>query len=161
MTGVLTAWASRWGVPDEALADLIATIAPSDTQTGSLGPPQTEAYAQSVVRLEAPRYGVWLGRNNVGVLKDVNGRPVRYGLANESPAMNARMKSADLIGIKPVTITAVHVGTVIGQFVSRECKRPGWSWRGDAHEQAQLNWALLVSRYGGDAAFATGEGTFT
>lgn len=113
-----------------------------------------------MVRLEAPRYGVWLGRNNVGALLDKRGVPVRYGLANESKQMNEVMKSGDLIGIRAVLIQPWHVGTTIGQFVSRECKRPGWTYRGDAHETAQANWAALVTKYGGDAKFATGEGSF-
>lgn len=37
----------------------------------------------------------------------------------------------------------------------------GWVFKGDAHEQAQANWAALVIKYGGDAKFATGEGSFT
>lgn len=114
-----------------------------------------------MIRLEAPRLGIWLGRNNVGALLDKRGVPVRFGLANDSAQMNSVMKSGDLIGIRPVVITANMVGCTIGQFVSRECKRPGWKFTGNAHEQAQANWAALVIKYGGDAKFATGEGSFT
>ena len=158
MTPALATWAIRHPA---AYADLLAVLAVPATEPAAPPPPNaTEAYAQSLVRLEAPRFGVSLWRNNVGALQDKNGRPVRYGLANESPAVNKVLKSGDLIGIHPVVITPAHVGTTIGQFVSRECKRPGWTWHGDEHETAQLNWAMLVTRLGGDAGFTTGEGSF-
>ena len=152
----LCEWARRWGVPEPCLADLakcmgIGVVPPEPPIPA---PPQaTEAWSQSMVRLEAPRFGIWLGRNNVGALLDKRGVPVRFGLANESKQQNEVMKSGDLIGIRPVVVTASMVGCTIGQFVSREC-------RGDAHETAQANWAALVIKYGGDAKFATGEGSF-
>ena len=159
----LCEWARRWGVPEPCLADLAKCmgvgVVPPEPPTPA--PPQaTEAWSQSMVRLEAPRFGIWLGRNNVGALLDKRGVPVRFGLANESKQQNEVMKSGDLIGIRPVVVTASMVGCTIGQFVSRECKRPGWVFRGDAHETAQANWAALVIKYGGDAKFATGEGSF-
>lgn len=163
----LCEWARRWGVPEPCLADLAKCmgvgVVPPEPPTPA--PPQaTEAWSQSMVRLEAPRFGIWLGRNNVGArtITDDDGqkRHIRYGLANESKQQNEVLKSGDLIGIRAVLIQPWHVGTTIGQFVSRECKRPGWTYRGDAHEQAQANWAALVIKYGGDAKFATGEGSF-
>lgn len=159
----LQQWAARWSVPAECLADLLQCMGAGVTppEPPAPAPPiASEAWAQSVIRLEAPRYGIWLGRNNVGALLDKRGVPVRYGLANESAQQNAVLKSGDLIGIRPVVITYQMVGYTIGQFVSRECKRPGWSYRGNAHETAQMNWAMLVNKYGGDAKFATGEGSF-
>ena len=160
----LQQWAARWSIPAPCMADLLGCmgvgVVPPEPPTPA--PPQaTEAWSQSMVRLEAPRFGIWLGRNNVGALLDKRGVPVRYGLANESKQQNEVMKSGDLIGIRPVVITASMVGCTIGQFISRECKRPGWVFRGDAHEQAQANWAALVIKYGGDAKFATGEGSFS
>lgn len=155
-------WARRWAIPAPAMADLLAVFGMADQPPPppSAPPNASEAWAQSKVRLEAPKHGVWLGRNNVGALLDKRGVPVRYGLANESAAQNATLKSGDLIGIKPVTITADMVGAVVGQFVSRECKRPGWKFTGGPHETAQANWAALVTKYGGDAKFTTGEGDF-
>lgn len=126
-------------------------------------PPTSEAYVQSLVRLEAPAKGVRLWRNNVGVLFDVNGRPVRYGLANDSATLNRELKSGDLIGWRPVLVTPDMVGRVIAQFVSRECKpadwRPALSGERFEHEEAQRRWAKLINDAGGDACFATGEGT--
>lgn len=117
----------------------------------------TEAYAQSLVRLEAARTpGVTLWRNNVGVLVDQTGRPVRFGLANESPALNAALKSSDLIGWRSVVVTPDMVGRTVAVFLAREVKAPGWRYRGDAHERAQRAWLDLVTLAGGDAAFTTG-----
>ena len=119
-----------------------------------------EAHAAALVRLEAGRIpGVTLWRNNVGVLMDENGRPVRYGLANESPQMNAALKSHDYIGWRSVLITEQHVGLIMAQFLSREVKPIGWTYRGTAREQAQKAWGDLVTQAGGDAGFAPGPGT--
>ena len=116
-----------------------------------------EATVQSLVRLEAARRGWKLFRNNVGVLMDSRGVPVRYGLANDSKQVNAAVKSGDLIGIRPVTITQGMVGSVLGQFVSIECKRAGWKPSpNDEHEKAQMRWAELVLLAGGHAVFSTG-----
>lgn len=153
-------WAARWGVPAAALQDLYYAIG-LEHVAPPVAPPVTarEAWSQATIRLEAPRKGCTLWRNNVGVLKDINGRPVRYGLANESPDMNDRVKSGDLIGWRSLVIEPRHVGARFAQFVSREAKAPGWKFRGDKRELAQLAWANLVNAAGGDAAFATGEGT--
>ena len=121
--------------------------------------PPSEASSVAVVRLEAARLGILLWRNNVGAGLLQDGSFIRWGLANDSTQMNRQIKSADLIGIRPLLITPAHVGHTIGQFVSRECKRPGWKWSGNERELAQLEWAKLVNGAGGDAAFATGEGT--
>lgn len=160
MTPAVYQWAARHGVGMQALVELQAIFG---MHGGHELPPAvkgtSEAAVQAAVRLEAARKGVRLFRNNVGALIDSRGVPVRYGLANESKQVNEVMKSADLIGWRPLLIEPQHVGQVIGQFVSRECKRPGWHYTGDAHEEAQLNWAQLVTAAGGDAAFCTGEGT--
>lgn len=117
-----------------------------------------EATAQSMVRLAASARGWKLWRNNVGVLTRPDGVPIRYGLANDSKAVNQNVKSADLIGIRPVVITPDMVGDVIGQFVSIECKRPGWKPSAtDQHEAAQMRWAEIVMLAGGHAIFSTGE----
>lgn len=156
----LGAWAAKWGVPQEALAELRgvahgATLAqPGDGPSG-----QSEAWAQSAIRLEAAQKGLYLWRNNVGALKDEGGRLVRYGLANDSAPVNKRLKSSDLIGIRPFVIAPEHVGRLFGQFVAREVKEPGWTFRGDERETAQQTFIHLVQTNGGDAAFATGPGS--
>lgn len=121
------------------------------------GAGKSEAWVQSMVRLEASQQGIKAFRNNVGVLQDKTGRPVRYGLGNDSPQLNEVLKSADLIGIKPVLIQPHHVGHTFGQFWSRECKRPGWQYTGQGRETAQMAWCNLINSCGGDAAFTTGS----
>lgn len=98
-----------------------------------------------------------LWRNNVGAAKDAQGNFFRFGLANESKAQNAVLKSGDLIGIKPVIITPEMAGSMIGQFVSIETKAAGWKYRGTPREVAQKNWIDLVRSLGGDAGFDNGE----
>ena len=154
---MLNAWAKRWGVSGAAVSDLVdvLTNAPENTSYAE----GSEGLAQSLVRLEASRAGCKLFRNNVGVLIDKRGVPVRYGLANDSKQLNATIKSADLIGWRPIVITPAHVGRKFAQFLSRECKHPGWTFTGNAHEIAQLKWAELINNDGGDASFSTGEGS--
>lgn len=117
---------------------------------------KSESLVQDEVRLRAAEMGISLWRNNVGVLKDERGRPIRYGLANESKKMNQSIKSADLIGIKPVLITPNMVGCMIGQFISLECKPGDWKYRGTDHEIAQAQWVKIINDAGGYAKFITG-----
>jgi hypothetical protein len=84
---------------------------------------------------------------------------LRYGLANESSAVNKQVKSADLIGIRPVKITPSMIGMTIGQFMSREVKAGNWKWSGSEREMAQLRWAELILSLGGDACFANADNT--
>jgi hypothetical protein len=159
----LDVWALQWNIPPAALFDLRMRMGVAGMFMPPLqvqGKHGSEVRQQSLVRLDAATNGVWLTRNNVGALIDERGVPVRYGLANESKEQNRNVKSADLIGIKPITITSQHVGHVIGQFVSREAKHEGWKYSGDKHEVAQLNWANFVISKGGDAAFCSGPGSF-
>lgn len=155
-------WAARWQIPPQCMTELMAVMGATEPAPAppSAPPGASEAWAQSAVRLEAPRFGVWLTRNNVGALLDKRGVPVRYGLANESPAQNEVLKSGDLIGIRAVLVQPWHVGATIGQFISREMKAPGWTYSGKGREAAQMAWAQLITKYGGDAKFCTGEGSF-
>lgn len=117
-----------------------------------------ESTVQAQVRLLASTQGWRLWRNNVGVLIDSRGVPVRFGLANDSKQVNSQVKSGDLIGIRPVLITPDMVGRTIGQFASRECKRSGWVFNpNDARDVAQMCWIDVVSSLGGDAKFTTGD----
>ena len=78
-----------------------------------------------------------LFRNNVGMLLDINGTPVKYGLC---------VGSSDIIGLKAVTITEEMVGQQIAQFVSIEVK----SEKGKL-SPAQENWLQMVEAMGGVA----------
>lgn len=154
-------WASTWGVSEAALADLFARLAVDVDAVPDLNPKAgPEAKVQHAIRCEGRDRGVLMMRNNVGVLEDRTGRPVRYGLANDSAKVNAHTKSADLIGIRRIHIQPRHVGTVIGQLVARECKAPGWRFNpNDEREVAQMRFAMLITSYGGDAMLTDRVGT--
>lgn len=155
-------WANRWKIPWEAVADLKANVfyLDGDSRESKYGTPVNEEGVSALIRMEASQNGMRMWRNNVGAMKREDGSGfVRFGLANDSVTVNRNIKSADLIGINPVKITAAHVGHTVGQFVSREVKRPGWKYTGTEREEAQQRWAELITRFGGDAAFATGAGT--
>ena len=116
-----------------------------------------EAVAQQEIRLEAPRLGQRLWRNNNGACKDVNGRSIRYGLANDSAKVNKSVKSSDLIGITPLMITPAMVGRTVGVFTTVEVKPKGWHFTGTDREFAQKAWIDLVVGLGGYGGFATGK----
>ncbi|RUW55636.1 hypothetical protein EOA32_01045 [Mesorhizobium sp. M1A.F.Ca.ET.072.01.1.1] len=98
-----------------------------------------------------------LWRNNVGVLKDQRGVPVRFGLANESANMNREIKSSDWIGITPVTAYLQSCGWVtLGVFTALEMKKTDWQFKpGDPHTDAQAKFHALVREAGGFAGFVT------
>lgn len=158
-------WGFDFKVPFEALVELERRMGMEGTEgvtnePDAYGITRSEAYAQSQVVLEAPKYQCILTRNNVGALKDATGQLVRYGLFNESKKRNERIKSPDLVGFRKVLITQAMVGTIIGQFVGREMKEPGWAFSATDHENAQLRCIELGLSYGCDMAFATGPGSF-
>lgn len=96
------------------------------------------------IRLAADALGITLMRNNSGVLNDAHGRPVRYGLGNESSQLIASRATSDWIG-----------WTADGRFAAVEEKPAGWVFRGTTREQAQLNFISVVRRAGGFGCFAT------
>lgn len=113
---------------------------------------KSETAIQTEVRLAAPRLGLRLFRNNVGVAMNPKGQPIRFGLANDSKSLNEQLKSGDLIGWRTLIITPEMVGTHVAQFVSIECKSE--DWRPDPNsprEIAQRRWADLVNNDGGHA----------
>lgn len=162
-TTTLHAWSIRHHVSLEALQELhillTSTVPSPITAQGAseTSKPQSEADVQARVRLAASQAGDVLWRNNTGVLPDARGVPVRFGLCNESKAVNDKCKSSDLIGIKRVLITQDMVGHTIGQFYAREVKRVGWRYTGTPREVAQLRFIEAVTVMGGDAAFTTGS----
>lgn len=145
----LAEWAKKWELPPEALRELVLAWLPQhDHGIAALtpAPEGSEAAAQQQCRLNASKAGVRLWRNNLGSYRDERGNWVRYGLCNDSAKLNAALKSSDLIGIGPG-----------GKFIAREIKRPGWKFKGDEHERAQLAFLQLITGMGGDAKFSTGE----
>ena len=154
-------WAIKHHVSMDALRELAELMASYDVTPEVSGAPGSESRVQSQVRIEAAKAGYWLTRNNVGALRDSNGRFVRFGLANESAQQNAIIKSADLIGFRRRVIVSADIGTVIAQFVSRECKAEGWQFNpNDEHTQAQARWRDFIIASGGDACFVSGAGSF-
>lgn len=147
-------WAVRHGVSEQAIAELISASCHTPDAEST---PRSEAYVQSIVRVEAAAHGVHLWRNNVGGGVLESGSFVRWGLANDSEQLNKRLKSSDLIGWR--SVRAID-GKVIAQLVCRECKPAGWVWGATPREQAQLAWINIVNAAGGDACFVTGEGSF-
>lgn len=159
----LDEWCYRHNLSAEAIKELHTLLGANDHAPDVVDPgtPGSESRQQSLVRLDAAQNGVWLTRNNVGAFQDQqSGRWVRYGLANESKQQNQQIKSADLIGFRKRVIVAADVGTVIAQFVSRECKAEGWKYSGKGREAAQARWRDFINANGGDAAFASGPGSF-
>jgi len=158
MSSVLYDWAARWRIPAQAVADL-------QERMGVVGRPatvgdftgETEADTQQRLRLAAARESWHLWRNNVGECVDQYGNRIRYGLCNDSAKLSEVVKSSDLVGIRPVHIAPHHVGQVLGQFVAREVKAPGWRYMATPREKAQRTYIELVNSLGGDAKFTTGD----
>ncbi len=116
-----------------------------------------EAAVQQRIRLAAAQMGVDLWRNNTGVLLDSTGRPVRYGLANDSKSLNEEIKSSDLIGLTPTNAYIEGIGwTVVGIFTAIECKKSDWKFNiNEKRDVAQKNFHDIVLKAGGYAGFAT------
>lgn len=154
----LHTWAQRWGVPYAALHELQQAFGQLDNHPAPVAG-RSEAAVQSLVRMEATRRGKRLFRNNVGAGYLQDGSFIRWGLANDSATVNKVCKSSDLIGISPEIITVADVGQPRGRFIAREIKEAGWQYTDTEREQAQLKFLQLIAAFGGDARFATGEGT--
>jgi len=153
----LESWATRWRIDPRAiieLRDLMLNGVPSDVATSE----SSETAVLKACQLVAPSLGMRLWRNNVGAGKLDDGSFVRFGLANESEAMNRVIKSADLIGIKRVRITQDMVGQTFGQFVAFETKKPGWTYAARDREAAQAAFLALVEANGGRGMFVTDAG---
>lgn len=156
-------WAKRWNIPQEALQELLNF---EDHTEQVKTNDKSEAYVQSLIRLEATRHGCRLWRNNVGAGDVLNRKTgelsfIRWGLCNSSKRENERTKSSDSVGIKPVLITQDMVGTTMGQFIAREFKKENWKKGRDSHTEAQGRFIRIVNSLGGDACFVNKEGSFT
>lgn len=160
MRDTIHTWAARNGVSQAALDELESMLGLEDLRptTASKTAHKSEGAVQNDLRLELAKYPTWrVWRNNVGALKDSRGVPVRFGLANDSAAMNEKFKSSDLICGETVVITPEMVGTKLLQHVHIECKKEGWTYTGDDHEVAQLRWLLMIWMAGGRAYFFNGQ----
>lgn len=101
-----------------------------------------ETVIQQQIRLAlGTRSDLRLFRNNTGSLPDPRtGRPIQFGLAKGS---------ADLIGLRTVTITPDMVGRQVAVFTSLEIKTP----TGRATPE-QRSWLEMVRSRGGLAGIA-------
>ncbi len=104
----------------------------------------SEQTIQQHIRLACSIGSCRLFRNNTGTLRDINGRPVTFGLCKGS---------ADLIGWRSVTITPEMVGQQIAVFTSIEVKAATGRIRPE-----QQQWLNAVQAAGGIAGVARSVG---
>lgn len=102
-----------------------------------------EGRLQNAIRLALSEVGVITWRNNVGALKDENGRLVRYGPCKGS---------SDIIGIKSVKVTPAMVGGTVGIFCALEVKTPT-----GRPTKAQLQFIKAIKDAGGIAEVVRSE----
>jgi len=100
----------------------------------------SEQTIQQHIRLACSIGSCRLFRNNTGTLRDINGRPVTFGLCKGS---------ADLIGWTTRTITSEMVGQQIAVFTSIEVKSS--SGRVKPEQQQWLNAVLAAGGIAGVA----------
>jgi len=104
----------------------------------------SEQTIQQHIRLACSIGTCRLFRNNTGTLRDINGRPVTFGLCKGS---------ADLIGWRSVTITPAMVGQQIAVFTSIEVKSSSGRVKPE-----QQQWLNAVQSAGGIAGVARSVG---
>jgi len=104
----------------------------------------SEQTIQQHIRLACSIGTCRLFRNNTGTLRDINGRPVSFGLCKGS---------ADLIGWRTVTITPEMVGQQIAVFTSIEVKSSSGRVKPE-----QQQWLQAVAAAGGIAGVARSVG---
>jgi len=104
----------------------------------------SEQTIQQHIRLACSIGTCRLFRNNTGTLRDINGRPVQFGLCKGS---------ADLIGWRTVTITPEMVGQQVAVFTSIEVKTPTGRVKPE-----QQQWLNAVQAAGGIAGVARSVG---
>lgn len=120
-----------WAGPKEAL---------DKRRCPECGASFTEASLLHEIRLAFSQEDCRLFRNTVGVLQDMNGQYVRYGLA---------IGSSDLIGWRTLTIMPKDVGNELAVFCAIECKAPAGKVA-----TAQKAFLDMVTRSGGLAGVA-------
>ncbi len=137
-------WVAKWGIDPRAAAELFQLVGMSQVLVSGSPTPAgaTEYRIQNDIRQAIDAWGGAVWRNNSGACKDETGRQIRYGLGNDSAALNKVMKSSDLIGIAPG-----------GRFLAVEVKPADWRY-GDARSVAQGNFLRRVNELGGIGTFA-------
>lgn len=149
-------WAAKWNVPSAALQDLRSLyVPPPVTARGT-----SEAATQARLRVEAPKIGGMLLRNNNGAYESSPDVWTRFGLGNDSKKLNDVWKSSDLIGITSMTIQAHHVGKTIGVFTAVEVKHPGWTKPENDRDRAQEAFLVSVCQHGGLGMFVSHESQY-
>jgi hypothetical protein len=154
----LTQWADRWNLPQIAMIELSGLLYHRHVLPNKFAD-KSEDWVSSKVQLESSDIGSRMWRNNVGAMKTENGF-LRYGLCNETKAVNEVLKSSDLIGCTPITVTYEHIGRTFGIFTAAETKAQGWTFKGTDREVGQLNYINLVQSIGGIAGFISDEDQF-
>lgn len=150
----LMQWAIRNNVSRQALYELEQIMGTVDTTSADTShPPRSEAAVSADYRKNAAARGDRVFRNNVGAGKLESGSFVRWGLANDSEAMNKVIKSSDFIGIHRFVVQPEHVGHTFGQFDAAEFKGEDWTYTGTDRERAQLAFLNLVVALGGRGRF--------
>lgn len=155
-------WAVLHGVSPQALAELREILGIGEPEyTGGEPGKRSEARVQELIRLKASKNGCIMWRNSVGALKDDRGALIRYGLCNDSKALNTNVKSSDLIGITPIEISEKHLGHILGVFTAVEVKKPNWKFReNDKRAVAQMKFGEIVMSRGGIFMFANDENEY-
>jgi hypothetical protein len=101
-----------------------------------------ESEVQSKIKQKLTKLGFILFRNNVGAWRHKSGRWIQYGLCKGS---------SDLIGWRPLIITADMIGKKIAQFVAIETKRNAKS----KATEKQINFVDTVQKSGGVGIIAS------
>lgn len=147
-------WARKHNISEVAVSELLQLFTPKLPNAQPV-PEHTEKHIQNGIRLTTNLTNGLLLRNNSGVLYNERGTPVRYGLGNESSAMNKTFKSSDLIGVTPLQIREPDIGRTWGVFTAIEAKRSGWKYTGTGREVGQQSFISAIRARGGIAGFAT------
>lgn len=159
MIDLIHRWAVANHVHPHAIARLLNELGVGYEPITNADIPQgaSETAVSQRVRMAAAENGIAAWRNNSGAMMDDKGNMVRFGLCNDTAALNKRFKSSDLIGINKEPITPAMVGQPRGQFWAREVKRADWKYTGTEREVAQLAYGQIIIAHGGDFAFTTGN----
>lgn len=143
-------WAWKWKMPPEAIQELMAITAARCEPLSD----HSEAAVASECDLELAKHGIITMQNNVGALQDKTGRYVRYGLMNETPAMNKAIKSSDRILLISYVVKPQDVGRTLGLFGGVEYKKRKWVYTGEGREVAQATFHRVLASKGGFGTFA-------